>query len=115
MLRSKSKMKEDMILRLNSDKLQLEKEVAGLKERLNKEAEKQVKPGKHHQWNANGTKGACLATQEQNSVIATVIEQKSMNNLTALLLQPARPWLCDYPGNLSSGCLSLSGASVAQL
>lgn len=76
MLRSKSKMKEDVIRRLNSDKLQLEKEVAGLKERLKKEAEKPVKPGKHHQWNANRTKGACLATREQNSVIVTVTEQK---------------------------------------
>lgn len=46
MLLSKSKMKEDVIIRLNSDKLQLEKEVARLKERLNKEAEREVKPGK---------------------------------------------------------------------
>lgn len=46
MLLSKSKMKEDVIIRLNSDKLQLEKEVASLKERLNKEAEREVKPGK---------------------------------------------------------------------
>lgn len=46
MLQSKSKMKEDVILRLNSYMIQLEKEVAGLKERLNKEAAKQVKPGK---------------------------------------------------------------------
>ncbi|XP_056895505.1 alpha-1,6-mannosylglycoprotein 6-beta-N-acetylglucosaminyltransferase A-like isoform X2 [Takifugu flavidus] len=44
-LRSKSKMKDDLISRLNSDKLQLEQEVVGLKERLSKKAEKQVKSG----------------------------------------------------------------------
>lgn len=43
-LRSKSRMKEDLIISLNSDKIQLEKEVAGLMEQLNKA--KRVKPGK---------------------------------------------------------------------
>ena len=66
-LQSKSKRKEDLIIRLNSDKLQLEKEVAILRKRLKEDAEKQVNPGK--QWNANKRQTACLATHEQNSVL----------------------------------------------
>lgn len=42
-------MKDDLILRLNSEKLRLEQEVVDLKERLSKRAEKQVKSGKHQQ------------------------------------------------------------------
>lgn len=39
-------MKDNLILRLNSDKLKLEQEVIGLKEHLSEKAEKQVKSGK---------------------------------------------------------------------
>lgn len=38
-------MKDDLISRMNYEKLQLEQEVVGLKERLSKKAEKQVKSG----------------------------------------------------------------------
>lgn len=39
-------MKDDLIFRLNSDKLKLEQEVIGLKERLSKNAGEQVESGK---------------------------------------------------------------------
>lgn len=45
-LQSKSRMKDNVILKLNSDKVQLEQKVVDLEERLKKEAEKQVKAGK---------------------------------------------------------------------
>lgn len=45
-LQSKSRMKDNVILKLNSDKVQLEQKVVALKERLKKESEKQVKGGK---------------------------------------------------------------------
>lgn len=71
-------MKDDVILRLNSDKLQLEQEVVGLKERLSKKAEKQVKSGKqsaeHQQrtsWRQNHKESTSVTFITLNSLCAT--------------------------------------------
>lgn len=89
-------MKEDVIIRLNSEKLQLEKEVAGLKEQLSKEAAKRVKPGKQS-----------VENKEKTRIL--------LNILTLILTRKA--WIiyqrsC-WVWNLSSVCPSLPAASAA--
>lgn len=51
-------------MRLNSDKLQLEQEVAVLKAHLNKETQQQVKPSKQSSEIKQETSPSCSATQK---------------------------------------------------
>lgn len=81
-LRSKSKMKDDLILRLNSNKHRLEQEVVGLKERLSKKADKQVKSGKQSAEHKENK-----LTAESSSKITKNLQQLPLHSILYVPLQ----------------------------